>query len=507
MAMSGGAIERKGIPPEQVTRSGRAARVSDAWRRVPRTLLVLLAIALVEGLVWCIVLPPLQGPDEVSHFAYVQKIAETGSIPWRSSPPANPGDAYSTEVRVAGVCSGITGLEQNPAARAPASTIDERICFADLNRLSAGARSDGGFTSADKNPPLYYLYETVPYLAFRSATFFTRSFAMRLANLPLLLMLMLFTWLLSGELLLGLPRGPALRALASAAVVLNPQLTMMTATINPDLLLAALWTAGLWLSVSIVRHGATRVRVAWLVAVCVMAGFTQGRGLPLLAPAAIALTAAWWRRRARSRRAAVGCAAAGATVVLAGAYLLLRYAVRGDVTLARVEGFLSYLWQFYLPRLGFMSATIHPGYGVRQVFIDRFVGTFAQLEVSFSPATLDFLSRAAEVTALAAIVGLAVHRRRLLRVPWVLAVLAVGAVGYLLMLHAVAYSSMLKVSSDPVITGRYLLPLLCLYGVGIALALSWLPRILAALLSGATVAGLAVLQLSALAIVVERFYA
>lgn len=499
--------ERQGGSSREKVAFGLVSRLGVLVRRVPRSLTLLLAIALVEGLVWCIVLPPLQGPDEVSHFAYVQKIAETGSIPWRSGPPAEPGYAYSTEVGVAGVCSGITGLEQNPAARAPASTIDERICFGDLNRLPASARSDGGFTSADKNPPLYYLYETVPYLAFRGATFFTRSFVLRLANLPLLLALVLFTWLLSGELLLGLPRGPALRALASAAVVLNPQLTQMTATVNPDLLLAALWTAGLWLSVSIVRHGATRVRVAWLIAVCVMAGFTQGRGLPLLAPAALALAVAWWRRRARSRRAGAGFVATGAVVVLAGAYLLLRYAIRDDVTLPRVEGFLSYLWQFYLPRLGFMSATIHPGYGVRQVFIDRFLGTFAQLEVSFSPATLDFLSRAAEVTAVAAIVGLAVHRRRVARAPWALAVLAVGAVGYLIMLHAVAYSALLNFSGDPIITGRYLLPLLCLYGVGIALALSWLPRVLAALLGGAAVAGLAVLQLSALAIVVERFYA
>jgi hypothetical protein len=496
--------ERQGGRPREF---GLVTTLHRLLRRVPGRLALLMAIALVEGLAWCIALPPLQGPDEVSHFGYVQKLAETGSLPWRSTPPANSGHPGSTEVDVAGACSGLTALEQNPAARAPASVIDERICFRDLNRLPASARSDGGFTPADKNPPLYYLYEAVPYLAFRHATFFTRSFVMRLANLPLLLALIVFTWLLGGELLLGLPRGPALRVLATAAVVLNPQLIMMTATINPDLALAALWTAGLWLSVSVVRHGLTRSRMAWLVAVCVMAGFTQGRGLPLIAPALLALAVAVWHRRAHSRRATATAFAAGAVVVLVGAFLLLRYAVRDDVTLARVEGFLSYLWQFYLPRLGFMGATIHPGYGIRQVFIDRFLGTFAQLEVSFSPATLNFLSRAAEVTALAAIVGLVVYRRRIARAPWVLAVLAVGALGYLAMLHAVAYSSLLTSAGDPIITGRYLLPLLCLYGVGIALALSWLPRIPAALLSGATVAALAVLQLSALAIVVERFYA
>ncbi|HYM54503.1 MAG TPA: DUF2142 domain-containing protein, partial [Solirubrobacteraceae bacterium] len=301
MATSGGAIEREGVRPGGVTRSGWGARAAAARGTIPRPLVVLLAIALIEGLAWCIVLPPLQGPDEISHFAYVQTIVETGSIPWHKTEPASTGYAYSTEVGVAGLCSGITGLAQNLSARAPASVLDERICFGDLNHLPHGARSDGGFTSAEKNPPLYYLYESVPYLMFRHSTFFTRSFVMRLANLPLLLAMVVFTWLLAGELLLGLPGGRALRALATAAVALNPQLTMMAATISPDLLLAALWTAGLWLSVSIVRHGITRVRVCWLTAVCGMAVLTQGRGLALLPAAALAVVAAVWQRRRRTR--------------------------------------------------------------------------------------------------------------------------------------------------------------------------------------------------------------
>ncbi len=507
MATRGGTIEGPHVGSGGKTDQGVLSRAASSWRRVPRPLAVLFAIALIEGLVWCIVLPPLQGPDEISHFSYVQKIAETGSIPWHTSEPANPGKAYSTEVETAELCSGMSGLAQNLSARAPASVVDEHICFAALNHLPPGSRSNGGFTSAEKNPPLYYLYETLPYLAVHNATFFTRSFVLRLANLPAMLAIVLFAWLLAGELLLGLPRGPALRVLATLAVALNPQLTMMTATINPDILLAALWSAGLWLSVIVVRHGATRTRASWLVAVCVLAAFTQGRGLPLIPVAAFALAVAFWRRRRPTGAAAVASLTAAALLVLAGAYALLRYAVRDDVTISRTRGFLSYLWQFYLPKLGFMQQTIRPGYAVRQVFIDRFLGTFAQLEVVFSPATLEFLARAAEVTAIAAVIGLIVHRRRLARAPWVLAVLTVAALSCLLMLHAVAYSSLLTLNGDPVITGRYLLPLLSLYGVGIAIAVSWLPRPVSALLGGAIVVGLTLLQFGALAIVLERFYA
>jgi hypothetical protein len=476
-------------------------------RRVPLPLGLLSGVAVVAALAWAIVLPPLQGPDEVSHFAYAQTIAETGSIPWHLREPASPGNAYSTEVAVASRCSGITGLAQNLSARAAASPLDERVCYAELGRLPHGARSDGGFTSAEKNPPLYYLYESVPYLMFHGSTFFTRSFAMRLANLPLLVALVAFVWLLAGELLLGLPHGAALRSLATAAAVLNPQTTMAAATISPDVLLAMLWTAGLWLAVSVVRHGATRTRIAWLVCVCVAAALTQGRGLALLAAAAIALTAVAWRRYRPRGRAAAAAIASALLATCAAAFLIVRYAVRDDLTLPRVRQFASYLWQFYLPRIGSMKPTIHPGYGVRQVFIDRFLGTFGQLEITFSPSTLDFLSRAAEVTAVAVLIGLVVHRRRLVHAGWVIAVLAIPTLGYLFQLHAVAWSSLLNFSGDPIITGRYLLPLLALYGIGIALALSWLPRRIMAALIGAVVAGLVVLQVGALAIVAERFYA
>jgi hypothetical protein len=58
-----------------------------------------------------------------------------------------------------------------------------------------------------------------------------------------------------------------------------------------------------------------------------------------------------------------------------------------------------------------------------------------------------------------------------------------------------------------VMTGRYLLPLITIYGLGIALAVSWLPRRVAGVAGGIVLGGLAVLQLGAMGILLERFYA
>jgi hypothetical protein len=88
----------------------------------------------------------------------------------------------------------------------------------------------------------------------------------------------------------------------------------------------------------------------------------------------------------------------------------------------------------------------------------------------------------------------------------VLAVCGVAVAGYLLLLHAAAFRSLLS-APDPVITGRYLLPLMPLYGAGIALAVGWLPRRAAVPLGVVALTGLTVLQLDALALLFARFYA
>jgi hypothetical protein len=104
------------------------------------------------------------------------------------------------------------------------------------------------------------------------------------------------------------------------------------------------------------------------------------------------------------------------------------------------------------------------------------------------------------------LIGLALRWRSGSRPTTVVAVFAVGVAGYLLLLHAAAFRSLLRVP-DPVITGRYLLPLMPLYGAGIALAVGWMPRRAAVPAGVVALAGLTVLQVDALALIFSRFYA
>ena len=122
--------------------------------------------------------------------------------------------------------------------------------------------------------------------------------------------------------------------------------------------------------------------------------------------------------------------------------------------------FVSYLWQFYLPKLSFMDPKIGPSfYGYRQVYIESFFGDFASFSVNYRPV---YLRRAAAPgrprargavhdggRALDATVARQLARRRRL--------------GHLLRRpHGPAAPRQLQLASrqqpDVVITGRYLLP-------------------------------------------------
>jgi hypothetical protein len=307
---------------DDISSTGRSdaprATASDSagrrrWRRVSPALLALLVVAAVQALAWTIVLPPLEGPDEIGHFAYTERIVETRSIPWYRATPAKPGRATSTETFAAALYGGIVAESRNLSARPPGSELSVDLWKRQPPRTNHADRADGGYTSAMSAPPLYYLYAALPYLATYPLDFFDREFAMRLANIPPLLAIVALTWAIAGMLL---PRR-SLQVLATAAVALNPQLIHLTAVVNPDVFLAAQWAAFFYLALLVVIQGPTRWRLAGILALSVASCLTHGRGVAILVPAAFVLAAAWWRWRTPSRRTARAVLSAGAVAVLA----------------------------------------------------------------------------------------------------------------------------------------------------------------------------------------------
>ncbi len=129
---------------------------------------------------------------------------------------------------------------------------------------------------------------------------------------------------------------------------------------------------------------------------------THPRGAPLALLAVIAAVLAL-RDRISTRVLIAGCAAALAIVMAA---VITRGGVLDSTQGATLNPrqFASYVWQFYLPRLPFMTESIGPDYGVRQAFVETFYGVFASLEVRWPPLVYDVLAVASAIGLVALVV-------------------------------------------------------------------------------------------------------
>jgi len=468
-------------------------------KRVPAPLAALLVVAALEALAWTSLIPALQGPDEIGHFSYTQRIWEEPSIPWEPAGERRPGEpSVSTELTTTGIWGGLEMLAGNRSARPLWTEPDEDIWARADAKLDQADRTDGGFTSALKNPPLYYLYTTPAYAVASGTTIFDRLFWMRLANVPLLLGVIVLTWLIAGELL---GRRRWLQFTAAALVATHPQLVNLAATHNPDSLLTAGWALALWLMLLVLRRGPEPRLVAALGATCVAVGFTHLRGLPILAPAALTLFVAWRHRRGAAERPL----AAGAAVVAA---MVLAATVAAAAGRGYAREFWSYVWQFYLPRVpGQQDPIGHDWWDFPEAFVDRFYGTLAHLEVVFPAGLLDALLWGSLAGLVALAVVLVVRRSSLAAHAGPAVTLSVGVIGLVLFAHLGAYRAMLGEPADPVLTGRYLLPLIPLYGVAVALVAGALPRRLGVALAGLLIGASGALQFVGGGLLLERFYA
>jgi 4-amino-4-deoxy-L-arabinose transferase-like glycosyltransferase len=477
----------------------------------------LLVTAAILSLAWALSVPAFQAPDEGSHFAYAQHLAESGSPPH----PASGTGALSTEARTAEQTAQLSSLIGIPGARPAWTSADTRMWQRQRGQFTSQQRRDGsGPNRAGGNPPLYYAYEAIPYRAFLWRDLYTRLLVMRLWTGLLMVLTVAMVWAIAGEVF---GADPWRRTLATGVVALQPMLGYIGSTISPDGFLTFIWTAFVLVALRILRRGPTLRRFVTLGVLAAASLLTHGRGLAILPPLIVVLLVAGWRYRPTGREAWQRYAGWAAAAMLVAVAPLLAWRVLhqtdpgggglygGQASFAgtafSAKQLLGVTWQFYFHKLPFMEVRIGPPYGYRQVFIETFFGTFGSLEVPYPVWVYDRLQLAVAiglVALLATIVWRAHGVWRNLDIVLVLAGLAVSMIG---LLHFASYLNLLKDPSDPIFTGRYLLPLISLFGLAVAWVVGTLPRRVSHLL-GAALLGVGVLMsLAGLGLSAARFYA
>jgi 4-amino-4-deoxy-L-arabinose transferase-like glycosyltransferase len=426
-----------------------------------------LALATVNAWIWAVVTPSFQVPDEVTHSAYVQYLAETGNVPRPIDTRANGRFHLSEEETVAvdGVPLSYDGVPSWSPIRDAAI---RRLLARPLDRVR-----EAGAGPAANYPPLYYAVEAVPYRLAHSGSFFDRLLAMRLLSALFAGATAAFSFMFLRELL---PGAPWAWRVGGIAVAFQPLLGFVSGGVNPDSLLWAASAAFLWLIARAFRRGlTTRVAVGIGVALAV-ALLTKSAAYALLPPAALALLAL--SRRGMARQALVAAAVALGPFIawLAVSSLALHRGVGSAATVAPAHrtslgGQLAYLWETFLPRLPGMPQEFHhyPTYPLWQDYFQGLVGRFGYAEYGFSQR-VNWLALAIAVAILAlAVAALARARPALARRR---AELGTYALLVLTIVLGVAFAGY-RFRTDTGVNfeqTRYLFPLLPLYGALFALA-------------------------------------
>jgi hypothetical protein len=462
---------------------------------------------------WVVVTPPLTNADETGHFAYIQHLAETGSA------PSDKGSStLSTEENDLLNALAIGPTINNANARPSFSPLDKRAFNAYEQRVMPVDRKNGdGPNQFAQNGPLYYTMGAVAYRLTPGGRIIDRVFAVRLVGGVLFVAIVILTWLLAAELFAT--TWP--RALAAAAVALQPKLGNAAGMVNPDILLAFLWSAFAFLGVRTVRRGLSPRRVLGLAVLTGASALTHGRGLALIPPMLVVVALAIphfrvdWRSYVKPVSWAFGvvflCVAVGLLYTRAktgGAYGgEVGQAAGGEKSGGSVKGLIAYIFNFYLGNFQALGPVLGSGFGYRQGYIETFFSDLGSLDVVFQPHILDYLQILAAV-GLLALWTQVIWFRELLMARWrevaVLAMMCLSQVG---LLHLASYRDLVASGGVGVLwSGRYLLPLIAIFGVTVAYVCSHLPRRMAAVSGGTVVAIGVVFQLSSLGLTLDRFY-
>lgn len=502
-ASSAGSALRRGL--------GSSRAIPGRWRRAPVELRALLVVALVIALGWAVILPPFQGPDEITHTNYVQQLAETGKGPAFDSGRGS----VSTEMGVALEAMQLRATIGIPSSHPAQTEVEERHWERLSREMPDELRSNGtGPSPLARNPQLYYGYEALGYLALSRADLLDRVMAMRLLNVLLFVVTVGLTWLLASE-VFGRDRRLEV-TVATAIVALWPMLGFMGGVVNPDTGLTTAYTLTTWLAVRLLRRGPSLGGVVALCAAGAACMLVHGRGAPAAAIVLVALVLSLVGAASR-RRDLVKWSLAGlvvAVVPLALSRLALPSSTTGglyggEVNLGskfNLKGLLSQTWQFYFERLSFMAPRLGPDYGYRQLFVERWItGVFASLEITYPTWVYDLVQYAVIIVLIAIWTAAVVHRDRLRRAWPVLVVLATAVIALLALLHTASYRA-LTGGPDPLITGRYLLPLTPIAALALAWLVGVLPRPVRGLAAGGLLAGFLALTLTGLGMAVVRFH-
>jgi len=271
-------------PRASLRTSSSTAEPTLTQRVLRRDLVLIFIVAFGIRLLWAVITPPWQAPDEVAHFTYIQHMVEQREIPRRQDTPYPLTSVEEVRSLDLTLFRDLTSAGTDRARALPYLPIAYDYGIARSYRSSGTDRWSQAGGTATPYPPPYYFFGAIPYIIFRDAPILTRLFAIRCATAILGALSCVFAYLLAYELRRARRWGWAL----GLAMAWMPMYAFVTATVNNDVAMDLCATALIWLIVRIVPRDYLSRPLALAVGVTSgMALLTKPAILPVVAIAGI----------------------------------------------------------------------------------------------------------------------------------------------------------------------------------------------------------------------------
>lgn len=237
---------------------------------------IILLIALIHGLIYVFLVPPWQHYDEPNHFEYVWLVAHRAGFP--DANDRHP--RFSWRVIRSMVENGF--YDRIGGAPELGSNIPPNLKIPGYSQL--------------KEPPLYYLYVSLPLRFLPPISIERQLYVARLMSLSLLLITIFAAWGSASNLS---PPDHPLRWLLPIMMALLPGFVELMTAVNNDAAAVACFSLFIWGSLRLLRNGLSWLNLLWTVAAAGLTYYTKNTAMIAIIALPPVLLLAILRRRLR----------------------------------------------------------------------------------------------------------------------------------------------------------------------------------------------------------------
>lgn len=234
---------------------------------------ILILAAFLNALVWIIIIPIWQYPDEQSHFGQVQNLAEHGGIAY-----INPKVDTSQEIALTEelLDTQRDGAGNNKFTYHPEYKINYTNTLngqyeEEISNLPKSARSQLMKKESTLNPPLYYLLGSLVYRVTSAGNIFDRVYAVRLMSAIIFIGTVIVAYKI-GTLVFA---GEILPLTLAAIIAFKPMLVFVSTGVLPDTLTNFLFSLFIFLSLKMIKTGISMLRLLVILVVIALGAATR----------------------------------------------------------------------------------------------------------------------------------------------------------------------------------------------------------------------------------------